>query len=228
MTVRLSLQALSALVLVVLMLGSAANAQSAWVSDQFEVTLRTGPSTSNAIRLSVSSGTRLEILEQDSASGYSRVRTDGGTEGWVLTRYLMSEASAREQLQNLTSQLSSAAERGSSLTSQLDTIRGEYSSAENQIRDLQADKSALEKDLADLRRTAANVLAIDSQNVELQEKLTNAEISIDRLNEEIRALSSQTNRNWFITGSLVLIGGIVLGLVLPRLRLPKRSRYDTF
>lgn len=226
MTVRQSLLALSALLFV--LMSSPASAQSAWVSDEFEVTLRTGPSTSNAIRLSVSSGTRLEILEQDAASGYSRVRTDGGTEGWVLTRYLMSEPSAREQLQTLTGQLTSATERGSSLTSQLDAIRGEYTSAENQIQALRADKSELENDLAEIRRTAANVLAIDSQNVELQEKLTNAEISIDRLNEEIRELSSQTNRNWFITGSLVLFGGIVLGLVLPRLRFQKRSGYDTF
>lgn len=226
MTVRLSLQALSALFFV--LMSFPASAQSAWVSDEFEVTLRTGPSTSNAIRLSVSSGTRLEILEQDSASGYSRVQTTGGTEGWVLTRYLMSEPSAREQLQNLTGQLSSAAERGSSLTSQLDAIRGEYTSAENQIERLQAEKAELENNLAEIRRTAANVLAIDSQNVELQEKLTNAEINIDRLNEEIRELSSQTNRNWFITGSLVLVGGIVLGLVLPRLRFQKRSGYDTF
>lgn len=226
MTVRQSLLALSALLFV--LMSSPASAQSAWVSDEFEVTLRTGPSTSNAIRLSVSSGTRLEILEQDAASGYSRVRTDGGTEGWVLTRYLMSEPSAREQLQTLTGQLTSATERGSSLTSQLDAIRGEYTSAENQIQALRADKSELENELAEIRRTAANVLAIDSQNVELQEKLTNAEISIDRLNEEIRELSSQTNRNWFITGSLVLFGGIVLGLVLPRLRFQKRSGYDTF
>ena len=228
MTVR---QTLLGLVLLVcgLVAGPAGHAQqSAWVSDQFEVTLRTGPSTSNAIRLSMSSGTRLEIIEQDAESGYSRVRTGGGTEGWVLTRYLMSEPSAREQLERLSGQLSSATERGSSLTSQLDAIRGEHQNAENQISDLQNDKQQLQAELEDIRRTAANVLAIDRQNDELQEKLTNAEIDIDRLNEEIRGLTGQTNRNWFITGALVLFGGIALGLILPRMRWQRRSRYDTF
>ena len=86
-----------------------ANAQSAWVSDEFEVTLRTGPSTSNAIELMVSSGTELEVLEQDPESGYTRVRTGGGTEGWVLTRSLMDEPSEREKLESLTRQLSSVA-----------------------------------------------------------------------------------------------------------------------
>ena len=212
----------------VLLACGTAGAQSAWVSDQFEVTLRTGPSTSNAIRVSLPSGTRLEILEQDRESGYTRVRTVGGTEGWVLTRYLMSEPSAREQLEELTSQLSSAAERGSSLTSQLDAVRGEYADAEDQIQRLEAEKQALTAELAEIRRTAANVLAIDRQNNELQEKVTNSEIEIDRLNEEIRGLSSQSNRNWFITGALVLLGGALLGLILPRMRWQRRSRYDTF
>ena len=91
------------------------SAEPAWVSDQFEITLRSGPSTSNAIQLMVDSGTRLEVLERDAESGYSRVQTQGGTEGWVLTRYLMNEPSAREQLQTLTGQLTSANTRGSRL-----------------------------------------------------------------------------------------------------------------
>lgn len=208
--------------------GTAAHAQSAWISDEFEVTLRTGPSTSNAIRLSLSSGTRLEILTADDGSGYTQVRTDGGTEGWVLSRYLMDEPSAREQLQQLSSQLSSADERGSSLTSQLDAIRGEQRTAQNRIGELEREKSGLETELDEIRRTAANVLAIDSQNDELQQKLTNAEIDIDRLNEEVRGLRNQTNRTWFITGALVLFGGVVLGLIIPRVRWQRRSRYDTF
>jgi SH3 domain protein len=89
--------------LAALLLPVAAFAESAWVTDQFEITLRSGPSTSNAIQLMLSSGSRLEVLERDPDSGYSRVRTQGGTEGWVLTRYLMNEASAREQLERLTS-----------------------------------------------------------------------------------------------------------------------------
>ena len=207
---------------------SSAFAQSAWVTDQFEITLRTGPSTSNAIRLSLSSGTRLEILEENGEAGYTRVRTSGGTEGWVLTRYLMNEPSAREQLTDLTTQLSSASDEGATLATQLNTIRGEYREAEQQIGRLEREKEVLQSELDEIRRTAANVLAIDSQNDELQEKLTNAEIDIDRLNEEVRALTGQSTRSWFITGAAVLVGGIILGLILPRLRWQRRSRYDTF
>ena len=207
---------------------STANAQSAWVSDEFEVTLRTGPSTSNAIELMVSSGTGLEVLEEDPESGYTRVRTGGGTEGWVLTRYLMDEPSAREQLDTLTRQLTSAAEEGASMGSQLNAIRGEYESANRTIEQLEQNNERLQSQLDDVTQKAAKTLAIDQQNQDLQQKLTDAEIQVNVLEQEKDRLLRQSNRNWFITGALVLIGGVLLGLILPRMKFQRRSRYDRF
>ncbi len=214
--------------LALLLCASAALAQSAWVSDQFEITLRTGPSTSNNILLMVGSGTRLEVLERDEETGYSLVRTQGGTEGWVLTRYLMSEPSAREQLETLTGQLTNATSRGSSLNSQLTAIRAEYDTANRRIRDLEREKESVEQELAEIRRTAANVLSINEQNKSLMDQLAAAQIRADTLEQENRALSSQTTRYWFIAGALVLLFGILLGIWLPRIRWQRRSRYDRF
>jgi SH3 domain protein len=205
-----------------------ANAQSAWVSDEFEVTLRTGPSTSNAIELMLASGTELQILERNDDAGYTRVRTGGGTEGWVLTRYLMNEPSAREQLESLTRQLSSATEEGASMGSQLNTIRGEYEAAQRTISQLEQTSARLQSELDDVSEKAANTLAIDRQNQELQQKLTDAEIQVNVLEQEKDRLLRQSNRNWFITGALVLFGGVLLGLILPRMKFQRRSRYDRF
>ena len=209
-------------------LATTASAEPAWVTDQFEITLRSGPSTSNAIQLMVGSGTRLEVLERDAESGYSRVRTAGGTEGWVLTRYLMPERSAREQLTSLTSQLTNANTRGSSLDSQLSAIKGEYDSANRQIAQLEREKAAVEQELAEIKRTAANVLSINEQNQSLMDQLTAAQIRADTLEQENRELASQTTRYWFMSGALVLLAGIILGIWLPRIKWQRRSRYDRF
>lgn len=214
--------------IVLLAMSAAASAESAWVSDEFEITLRSGPSTSNAIELMISSGTELEVLERDAESGYTQVRTQGGTEGWVLTRYLMREPSAREQLETLTSQLTNANSRGTSLNSQLEAIREEQNSATRQIATLEKEKSKLENDLAEIRRTAANVLSINEQNESLMEQLTAAQIRADTLEQENRTLARQTTRYWFITGALVLLVGMLLGIWLPRIRWQRRSRYDRF
>jgi SH3 domain protein len=207
---------------------AAAFAAPAWVSDQFEITLRTGPSTSNSIQLMIDSGLRLEVLERDADTGYSKVRTPGGTEGWVLSRYLMNEPSAREQLQKLSSQLTSANSRGSSLDGQMKAITAEYDSANRKIKELERAKAAVEKELSGIKRTAANVLAIDKQNKTLMDQLAAAQIRADTLEQENRELSSQTTRYWFMAGALVLLIGIFLGIWLPRVRWQRRSRYDRF
>ncbi len=211
-----------------LLLAGIAAAESAWVSDQFEITLRSGPSTSNAIQLMIDSGTELEVLERDAETGYTRVRTQRGTEGWVLTRYLMNEPSAREQLQRLTSQLTNANSRGTSLNSQLAAIRSEYDAATQQIATLEREKAAVENELAEIKRTAANALSLNEQNKSLMEQLTAAQIRADTLEQENRSLSSQTTRYWFMAGALVLFIGILLGVWLPRIRWQRRSRYDRF
>jgi SH3 domain protein len=206
-----------------------AAAESVWVSDQFEVMLRTGPSTSNAIERMLPSGTALEVLERDLDAGYARVRTAAGTEGWVLSRYLMNEPSAREQLVTLTSRLTNASAQGSSLTSQLDAIKGEQDAATRQIASLERDNTRLENELAEIKRTAANVLSIDSQNKDLRERLNAAETSVGALEQQIRELTGQTTRYWFMTGALVLVVGMILGLWLPRISWKRRrSRYDRF
>lgn len=215
-------------ILILLLLAPAVHAEPAWVSDQFEITLRSGPSTSNAIQLMVSSGTQLEVLERDSESGYSRVMTPGGTEGWVLTRYLMSERSAREQLEILSGQLTNATSRGSSLGSQLTAIKAEHDTANKRISALEAEKASLERELAEIKRTAANVLGINEQNRTLMDELASAQIRADTLQQENRQLASKTTRYWFMAGALVLLVGIVLGIWLPRIRWQRRSRYDRF
>jgi SH3 domain protein len=202
--------------------------ESAWVSDQFEVLVRTGPSTSNAIQVMLGSGARVEVLERDSESGYSRVRTVGGTEGWVLTRYLMGEPAAREQLEQLTGDLTNANAQGTSLGSQLNAIKGEYDTATRRITALESEKKALQTELDQIKKTAANALAIDSQNQSFRQQIFDAENRISILEQENDALTGQTNRNWFITGALVLLGGVAVGLILPHMRFQKRSRYDRF
>ncbi|MDH3439540.1 MAG: TIGR04211 family SH3 domain-containing protein [Gammaproteobacteria bacterium] len=226
MTIRLSQ---SLFLLAALFFVQAASAQSAWVSDEFEVTLRTGPSTSNAIELMISSGTELQILEEDPEAGYTRVRTGGGTEGWVLTRYLMDEPSAREQLETLSQQLTSVTAEGASMGTQLSAIRDEYDSAKRTITQLESDNAELQSQIEEISSKAANTLAIDRQNQELQQKLTDAEIQVNVLEQEKDRLSGQSNRNWFMTGSAVLFVGVLLGLILPRMKFQRRSRgYDRF
>ncbi len=80
----------------------------------------------------------------------------------------------------------------------------------------------------EIKRTAANALRINDENTDLHKQVMDASIRMDILEQENRKLSSQTTRYWFMTGGLVLLIGIILGLWLPRIRWQRRSGYDRF
>ncbi len=203
-------------------------AETAWVSDQFEITLRSGPTTGNAILLMINSGTSLEVLEQDSGSGYTRVRTSGGKEGWVVSRYLMKEMPARQRLAQLTSQLTSAKANSTSLSGQFDAIKSEQGDALRKISQLEKDNSQLASELGEIKRTAANVIAIDKDNSSLRKRLADADIKVSMLEQENDEFRSRKTRDWFIAGALVLFSGIVMGILIPKIRWQRRSGYDRF
>ena len=93
-----------------------AQAQTRYVTDRTIVELRRGPSTEYLILRNLEAGERVEILEQNEAEGYSRVRVaDQGTEGWILTRFLTAEPIARERLAVAERNLTAARERVAAL-----------------------------------------------------------------------------------------------------------------
>ena len=51
----------------------------------------------------------------------------------------------------------------------------------------------------------------------MRDQLAEAEIRAETLEQQNRQLSGQSNRYWFMTGSAVLVVGILLGIWLPNL-----------
>jgi len=203
-------------------------AETRYVTDQFEITLRTGPSSSHAIQRMVKSGAALQVLETDAENGYSRVQSSSDVEGWVLSRYLMNEPAARTQLERLTKQLTNTNAKGSSLRTQFNTIKSEYDNANKRITTLEGEKKQLQDQLAEIKRTAADVLTIDMQNKELSQQLSVTQKKFNELQQENNELGSSKDRDWFVTGALVLFGGLLLGLIIPKISFQKRSRYGGF
>lgn len=81
------------------------DAATRYISDETAITLRADKSMTAAVAALLKSGAKVELLEDDTASGYSRVKVAPGREGWVLTRYLSTEPAARERLAGVQSEL---------------------------------------------------------------------------------------------------------------------------
>lgn len=75
-----------------------ATGQTLYVSDQLVITVRTGSSTENTILTNLVSGDSVQVLQAGAESGYTRIRTESGTEGWVLSRYLVERPISQDRL----------------------------------------------------------------------------------------------------------------------------------
>ncbi len=200
-----------------------------YVSDQFEITMRRAPSAGNtAIVRVLPSGTPLVVVEPDSGNGWTRVRlTSSDTEGYVLTRYLMDEPSARSQLAALRERVDTLRNQSGDQGRELDDLRQANAEAARRIAALDQENERLETALAELQQKAANVISIDRENQSLRKELTDTQIVLEAVQEENAELSSRRIMHWFLIGAAVLLAGIIVGLVLPGLRRRKRGGYGS-
>jgi SH3 domain protein len=203
---------------------TSAHAETRYVTDEFEITMRRGPSTQNAIVRMLPSGTPLEVLEADPDTGYTHVRLQSGNaEGYVLTRYLQDEQDARTRLAALQARFDALRNQSGNLGVELDDLRQANQAADQRIATLERDNARLTEELDAITRTAANVLNIDRENTTLREELTDTQIQLQAVQEENRELSSRRIMNWFLIGGGVMLTGIIFGLIVPRIRWRKRS-----
>lgn len=204
-----------------------AQAETRYVSDALEIDMRSGTSNQHRILRMLASGTALEILEDDKASGYSRVRTPSGAEGWILSRYLMTAAPASQRLAETEKKLAELELQSRQRMAKLSESDKEFINVTEELTRVKDENLKLAKQLADIQRTASSALAIDAENQELKNTLMQMERGQETLRQENAALHDRTARDWFMIGAGVIVVGIILGLILPRIRVRKRSSWDS-
>ena len=210
-----------------LLLVGAAVAETRYVSDTLEITLRSGKSNKHGIIRMLKSGTPLEVLEVDKDAGYTRVRY-GDKEGWVLSRYLMRAPAARDRLAAAEKSLAEMELENRKLETAMSSMREEKTSLNTDLSKLDAESRKVSQELAEIKRTASSALAIDSENKDLKSRLVALERNMQTLQQENESLKDRTARDWFMVGAGVLLLGILAGLIIPRIRWRKKSSWDTF
>lgn len=214
-------------ILLIATLGGAwqVQAETRYVSDRLEIPLRSGKSTQHRILRMVPSGTPLEVLEVDKENGWTRVRTPSGTEGWVLTRLLMDIPAARDRLARAEKRLAELELRDRQRAQSLGATEKEKAELQAELDKLREENRSLAQQLAEIRRTASSALAIDAENKELKSRLMQMEREQQTLAQENETLRDRTARDWFMVGAGVVVLGILIGLILPRLRIRRKSSW---
>ncbi len=207
--------------LAVLLLATAARA-AVYVTDQLEITLRSGPTLENRILKMLGSGTSLETLEE--REGWTRVRTGGGDEGWVLTRYLTNEPPKGPRLEAAVQQLERLKTETAGLRGELEATRKDRDRLAGEGRQLQARLDAVEKEYAAWKKTNENVVSLQEQATNLEAEHKASRTELDRLQAENKSLKARETFYWFFSGVVVLLLGWALGFFYSSSRAKMKSQ----
>lgn len=187
-----------------------------YVSDDLVITMRTGKGNSFQILRTLHSGERLEVLSVE--GDYTQVKTKDGIEGWVRSQYLSREPIARDKLARAEKRLETLQTQNRQLQAKIDELGQSQGSLDSQLGSVNSENRKLKEELEKLRKLAARPMELAEQNESMKKRLLDLEMETQLLSEKNASLKDRSQRDWFIAGAGVLIAGILLGLLLPKLR----------
>lgn len=199
-------------------------AQTMYVSDELTILMRADKGNQYRILKSLPSGSRLKVIEVDK-NGYSKVVTEEGKSGWVLSRFLKKEPIARTQLKQAIERADKLNQEKKLLQQELSKLKKDKSLLTQSEKDLQDRNSKITDEVVKLRKIAARPMQLEKNNEKLRNELLENEAQTRILKQELQALRDDSEKQWFMTGAAILFGGILLGLILPNLRTnPQRKQ----
>lgn len=212
-------------ILAVLAIPTEARAETAYISDQLTVPLRSGPSNANRIlHRGLPSGTRLEVLARDPDSGFVQIRTDRGTEGWLPAQYLVGEPIARDRLVAASRRIEELSATIAEQRQQLDALTSGKNASDQSVSRLTSRVKELEQELAEIKRISAGAIAQNETNKELTALNERLRAEVDELVATIAALEDNVQERWLLIGGALVLIGLVLGVAIKAR--PRRSAWS--
>jgi SH3 domain protein len=204
------------LLLTSLLLVPAAYAQTKYVTDDFEVMLRTGPSIKNKIVRALRSGTRIEVLRLDAGNGHSQVQTSGGKIGYLLTRCLSEKPSAHNRVSRLESQLAKLRSEPDEVRTLLaESLEQNQSLIEQNVLLTNSTQTA-NSELLKIKDLSGDEIELSSKNQELESEVQHLLLQLDDTRIQNAALKDNSERVRNLVGVGILLIGLFLGWVLSK------------
>ncbi len=191
-----------------------------YITDQVDIPIRSEKSLGNTIIRLLPSGTKLSVL-QITEDGWTEVKYQD-TIGWISSRYLSNNMSAREELKQANTVINENQLLITKYETELKELNKQLLILNNENKELVIKSSKSEAEKTHIEQIYQDALKLEHENEKLnQEQLQlKTELQLAQNNSQIERDTSQ--RNWFIVGALVLFFGVVIGFIMPK-RLNRRT-----
>jgi len=178
-------------------------ADTRYVSDRLIISVRAGQNNTSDILGYIKSDTPVDVLEEEGR--YLKIKTENGLEGWVNTRYIISEPPKTLTIKDLRNERNR-------LRGEIETFKNKTIDSSNQSS---STKLNYEQKIKELERTLKTH----------QQMASNGESELERLKKENVRLKSEIGHlkkpnkspmksksiQWFLVGAGVLFFGFMIG-----------------
>lgn len=197
---------------------AAAAGDTRYISDQVVVRLRERPcDTCKVVHPGLVTGTAFTFREE--AGGWSHIVTTDGVDGWLPSRYVVSEAPPRARVLEQERELEALRQDNKALTEQVAVLNRTNADIKSQLDQFHKIGEGIGLDPAAL----ANALALRQQNEELLKRNKMLQSEVDVLAATKDRLEGNYDQRWFFYGGLAVFMGALLAILLPRLKGKRRG-----
>lgn len=209
---------IAAIIMAVLLMGVTISvAETRYVSEDFEITMRTGPGTDRKIIALVSSGRAVEVLE--SGEEWSRIRLGNGKEGWVLSRYLTGQLPTAIKLERLENSYTEVIEKNKALQEKLDSLTSDNRSVGNELDEAQKTLNKVQASYDALKKDSAEFLKFKKTYETNLKELKKAREDAERFESERNRLANSQLLEGVLYGGALVIIAFIAGFIMKK---PKR------
>lgn len=204
-------------------------ADTRYVTDQLVISVRDGHNPSDIVLGYIKTATPVDVIEE--IGDYSRIKTEDGLEGWVLTKYIVSEKPKALIIEDLKSEIQKLNEKADSkkLLETKKMYEEKIGELEQEVNINQRFTAKAKSDLIQLDNKYKNLLAHSQNKEELIRESEQLKKLNTHLNTEIKSLKQQhkvplksKGLQSFVAGAGVLLLGYLLGASAKK---KKRSRF---
>lgn len=206
-----------------LILPAASVAETVYVSENFEITMRTGPGTDRKIISLVQSGKALEI--QEKGKEWSKVRTQNGKEGWVLNRYLTPSQPCAMVLDRVRQDYDVLAAKFEDMKEKFDALNEQKKVADADLSQTQQDRDKLNSAYASLKKDSSEFLKLKKRHQQVTADLEAEKTLSAKLDDENMQMKRSRIIQWVLTGGGILLVGFFIGLFSSSRRKSRSSLY---
>ena len=198
--------------LIFLLLWAAAAAgqeETGYITDTFQVTLRTGPGIDHTIISMLRSGQPLTVI--DEGEEWTMIALPDGRQGYVLSRFLSQTPPARLALDKIQTAYDALQTRAQTLEKENGRLLSENRSLQTQLEEIRGELSKVEAQYTTLQSESSDFFSLKKRYERAAASLRENSERVGQLEAEVSRLELRKNIRWFLSGAGVLVLGFLIG-----------------